>query len=89
MRQWFPLKNPGFLSAMLLSWKRKKWNQLGEDDPQRLRQLSQWIGDEADVLVGVTDVPKGKIPVVSEVWPTGSVPADIARLKGGIHEDDM
>lgn len=30
VKQWFPRKNPGFLSQMLWSWKHKKWGGLAK-----------------------------------------------------------
>lgn len=44
VKQWFPRKNPGFLSQMLCSWKHKKWGDLGENDDERLEALGKLIG---------------------------------------------
>ena len=76
-RQWFPLKNPGILSSMLLSWKEKMWKHLGVDDQERLQQLKRWIGDEADVRVDFLESSKSRLIVVGEVWPSGSVPKNL------------
>lgn len=51
VRQWFPRKNPGFLSQMLCSWIDKKWGDLSENDDERLEALRKLIGEGARIQV--------------------------------------
>lgn len=41
----------GFLNKHLWWWKRKRWEDLGEDDDERLDTMRSWIGNEANIRV--------------------------------------
>ena len=83
VKQWFPRKNPGFLSQMLWSWKHKKWGGLGENDDERLETLRKPIGEEAHIRVEVLDPEKPNSVRVTKVWPVVMpVPARWADEEG-------
>ena len=41
----------GFLNHTLWWWKRKKWDDLGENDDEGMETMQSWIGDEANIRV--------------------------------------
>lgn len=83
VKQWFPRKNPGFLSQMLWSWTHKKWGGLGENDDERLEALRKLIGEEAHIRVEVLDPEKPNSVRVTEVRPVVMpVPARWADEEG-------
>lgn len=61
----------GFLNKDMWAWKRKYWEQLGEDNDERLDATRMWIEHEANTRVTAWNTENPRLVSVAAIWSLG------------------
>ena len=59
------------LNNTLWWWKRKYWEDLGENDHERMETMQTWIGDEANIRIAAWNPEDPRLVGVSAVCSLG------------------
>ena len=59
------------LNNTLWWWKRKYWEDLGENDDERMETMQTWIGDEANIRIAAWNPEDPRLVGVSAVCSLG------------------
>ena len=59
------------LNNTLWWWKRKYWDDLGENDDERMETMQTWIGDEANIRIVAWNPENPRLVGVSAVCSLG------------------
>jgi hypothetical protein len=59
------------LNNTLWWWKRKYWDDLGENDDERMKTMQTWIGDEANIRIVAWSPENPRLVGVSAVCSLG------------------